>query len=389
MFKIPDNLYEISALRIPFFELSSQAVNGRRYIKFVVHEIFNDDSSWQDNGISWLESYTQQNMQTAINMSITAELLDREVPLNHGFTDIKDGMPVFENAAVVGHTHNAFIEQLELNGRLVKALICEGTLDEMRYPRFVAWLESQAANKEIVTGSVEISSKVKGEPIVYEGGYKPLGRKPQIYDYTGFSIITVKPANSSAIMLELNNNTNKEDVVVDEKMLKAEFEALSDKIAELNTLAAKDSEINSLNTALAEKDSKITELLGEIEKANAAIEEKGAEVSKLNETISELNGKVAEVEKKQLVSELNTAIASFSDEQKECVKDRIEVFSANPIQAEIDSIVSAIKVGIADKVIEAASKRVSEQNSAKTPFEFVDIFGNIDEGKQTESGSLF
>ena len=40
----------------PIYEISSEnKIAGRRPIKVVLHEIFPDNTRWQENGISWKE----------------------------------------------------------------------------------------------------------------------------------------------------------------------------------------------------------------------------------------------------------------------------------------------------------------------------------------------
>lgn len=86
------------------FELSNERqITGRRKIKIVLHEIFPSHDVWQENGISWDEEYTAQNIESVTNMSICVEFLseERRLPYGHGLTDIKDNMPYMEDATVV------------------------------------------------------------------------------------------------------------------------------------------------------------------------------------------------------------------------------------------------------------------------------------------------
>ena len=77
----------------PIYEISSEnKIAGRRPIKVVLHEIFPDNTRWQENGISWKEEYVQANLHSVVGMSIVAEFLteDRDVPYNHGMTDVRE-----------------------------------------------------------------------------------------------------------------------------------------------------------------------------------------------------------------------------------------------------------------------------------------------------------
>lgn len=76
----------------PIYEISSEnKIAGRRPIKVVLHEIFPDNTRWQENGISWKEEYVQANLHSVVGMSIVAEFLteDRDVPYNHGIATNK------------------------------------------------------------------------------------------------------------------------------------------------------------------------------------------------------------------------------------------------------------------------------------------------------------
>ena len=124
-------------------EISSESkIAGRRPFKAVLHEIFPDETQWQDNGISWKEEFVQLNMHSVVGMSVVVEFLteDRDVPYGHGMTDIRedDNLPLFEDATVVGHFEKAYIDDIEISGTTKRVLIAEGILDEMRYPKFVA-----------------------------------------------------------------------------------------------------------------------------------------------------------------------------------------------------------------------------------------------------------
>ena len=126
----------------PIYEISSEnKIAGRRPIKVVLHEIFPDNTRWQENGISWKEEYVQANLHSVVGMSIVAEFLteDRDVPYNHGMTDVReeDKLPLFEDATMVGHFDKAYVDDVEIGRGTKRCLVAEGTLDEMRYPKFV------------------------------------------------------------------------------------------------------------------------------------------------------------------------------------------------------------------------------------------------------------
>ena len=242
------------------YEISSESkIAGRRPIKVILHEIFPDDSTWQENGISWIEKYVQANLHSVVGMSITVEFLtdDRDIPYGHGMTEIRvqDNLPLFEDATMVGHFDRAYIDDVEIDGVTKRVLIAEGTLDEMRYPKFVAWLREHMAESTI-KGSVEIVGKAEHDGyIIYSGGWKEQGRIPQIYDYSGYAILSVKPADEAAIVMELNNKKQqKEESTMDEKLKNELMAVISGAVSESNSkwdeywakVEAKDAEIAQL-----------------------------------------------------------------------------------------------------------------------------------------------
>lgn len=107
------------------FELSNERqITGRRKIKIVLHEIFPSHDVWQENGISWDEEYTTQNIESVTNMSICVEFLseERRLPYGHGLTDIKDNMPYMEDATVVGHCEKGYVTDIEIDGETKECL---------------------------------------------------------------------------------------------------------------------------------------------------------------------------------------------------------------------------------------------------------------------------
>ena len=259
----------------PIYEISSEnKIVGRRPIKVVLHEVFPDDTQFQENGISWKEEYVLANLHSVVGMSIVVEFLteDRDVPYGHGMTDIRDedNLPLFEDATMVGHFDKAYVDDVEIGGVMKRVLIAEGTLDEMRYPKFVAWLRENMTDS-VVKGSVEIVGKPEHEGhIIYSGGWKDQGRVPQFYDYSGYAILGVKPADEAAIVMELNNKkSNKEDQKMEEK--------LKELMAAVTGISTGISESNS---KWDEYWAKVDGLQAQITQLNADIKQKEAEIDR-------------------------------------------------------------------------------------------------------------
>ena len=369
----------------PIYEISSEnKIAGRRPIKVVLHEIFPDNTRWQENGISWKEEYVQDNLHSVVGMSIVAEFLteDRDVPYNHGMTDVReeDKLPLFEDATMVGHFDKAYVDDVEIGGVTKRCLVAEGTLDEMRYPKFVAWLRENMADS-VVKGSVEIVGKPEHDGyIIYSGGWKEEGRVPQYYDYSGYAILSVKPADEAAIVMELNNKKlDKEDGTMDEKTKNELMAAVTGAVSEVNskweeywakvdTLLA---EISQLKADIAQKEADIKQLQADYDKEAAAKE--AAEAS-----LVEANAKITEMQNAAAVAELNAALAPYTEEQRAVAKEDIDAFNSNPGSVEINSIVGKICTAM---VQAARESQIAETNAASQ----IDVFGMTDDAGKKEN----
>ena len=368
------------------FEVSSERqITGRRKIKLILHEIFPEHDVWQTNGISWDEQYTMDNLGSVANMSICAEFLnaERSIPYGHGLTDIENNMPLMEDATVVGHCERAYIDDVEIDGEVKRVLVAEGYIDEIRYPKFVAWLFEKMSSGT-VKGSVEIIGHQEYENrIIYDGGWKEEGRIPQIYDYGGYAILGIKPADDSAIVMELNNKKEiKEETDMDEKIKNELTEIVSNALAELNSkwdeyyaqVAAKEAEITGLQADIAEKEA-------EIQRLRAEFEAKEAERAAQEAGLVEANAKIAELEKEKKISELNAALADFTSDEQEIAADDIAAFKADPDAIEINSITSKICVEMVRQRKEAAKVELNNQ--------VPDIFSGVIEPKEDNEVDIF
>ena len=369
----------------PIYEISSEnKIAGRRPIKVVLHEIFPDNTRWQENGISWKEEYVQANLHSVVGMSIVAEFLteDRDVPYNHGMTDVReeDKLPLFEDATMVGHFDKAYVDDVEIGGVTKRCLVAEGTLDEMRYPKFVAWLRENMADS-VVKGSVEIVGKPEHDGyIIYSGGWKEEGRVPQYYDYSGYAILSVKPADEAAIVMELNNKKlDKEDGTMDEKTKNELMAAVTGAVSEVNSKweeywAKVDkllAEISQLKADIAQKEADIKQLQADYDKEAAAKE--AAEAS-----LVEANAKITEMQNAAAVAELNAALAPYTEEQRAVAKEDIDAFNSNPGSVEINSIVGKICTAM---VQAARESQIAETNAASQ----IDVFGMTDDAGKKEN----
>jgi chromosome segregation ATPase len=184
---------------------------------------------------------------------------------------------------------------------------------------------------------------------------------------------------------------------MNEQEVKAVIEQTVNTMAELNSKLeecqkdcdAKIAEANeNAEAAIAEKN----EVVASVEEIKTALEQVRAEYKELDEKYNELWEEKKQLEKalgeakaKERVAALNTALAEFSEVEREYAKDEINAFNENPMEGEIDAIVMKINAGIgaafkADEVAKAA-----EQNSVDNG----DIFEEMHTSKEVADENIF
>lgn len=380
------------------FELSSQSnKNGRRRFKAILYEIFPDScidevgqvgTMFNENGITWIRQYCENALPSIQGMSLKCEFLDddRTELCGHGETELRseDGLPVFENAVVIGIFDKGYIEEIEtFDGNKKIVCIGEGTIDSLCYNNFCKKLEKDIENGCAPSGSVEILKTGDNDGIIYKYGYKDFGRIPMIFEHSGYALLGIRPADQTAKILELNSKEDK--IIMDEAQVKAivddVLKSTMNITAEMNK--CKDecaAQVSAATDTIAEKDAQIKELNAQIETLKAELEackKEKNELNSANETLqSEVNSlkeDVIESKKKEKIGELNSAIASFTDEEKEYAKAEIDAFNVDPITSEVNSVVNKIWEGIGKKAKEDA--KTYENNSKKV--ELDDIFAEV------------
>ena len=387
------------------FELSKKdSKNGRRHFKVILHEIYPDScvdekngvaSEYNENGISWIREYCEKALPTLEGKSIRCEFLDEERTFlnGHGETETKDGLPIFENAVMIGTFEKGYITDIETDEGIKTVCIGEGTIDGLCYHNFCEKLEEDIEDGNAPFGSVEILKTGDNPSIIYKYGYKDYGRIPMVFEYSGYALLGVRPADKTAKILELNqsNNVNKEDFTMGENEIKA---IVSQVISEMNSSAE---EINKMREEcekrIAESQTLVTELQEEIKDLNENIAELEAKVAALNDAntalttekeamtgeINELKSNLENAQKKEKIGELNAAIKGFTDEQKAFAQAEIDAFNENPLTSEINSVVDKIHAEIGKKYIEEAKKA-----SEHVEDDVEDIFSEINEKKVSE-----
>lgn len=376
-------------------EISKQTSKGGRVpIKIALLKIHEDDKETNKNGLHWKEEYVLNAIDSVKLMPICASFCDetKSTPLDHGLTGEEidnDGVrePLFENSETVGCFESANIEDVNVNGNDIRALVANGFLYNQRYPNFVKWVRQNKA-----LGNVDSSIEIMGletndNKIVYEESEpKDEFRTPKEFVFSGTSILSVSPADDNAIVLEVaQKQENKEDKTLDEKELK---ELIQSTISETNSkneeLLAKITELNSTinekDSVIAEKEEKIVELNATVEQVQKALDDLKKEHETYWAERDALEKELGALKAKARIGELNAAIEGFSDEEKKYAESEINSFNEKPLEGNIDAIVDKIYAGIgqASKKADAEAK-VAEQNSAKgnKDNEVIDIFSEM------------
>lgn len=391
------------------FELSEKkSKNGRRKFKIVLHTIFSDDvlvdglgTEYQDNGITWIEKYCEDALSTIKGMSLRAEFLDenRTQLCGHGESDIKDDLPIFENAVVLGEFDGGYIDNIDIDGEFVRCCIGTGTIDEMCYKNFIDQLEKDLESNSPPFASVEIYKTENNDSIKYLNNHSgdAKGRVPIEFIYSGCALLGITPADKNSKLLELNNKKQEEQIKMDKEQLELINNNIQQTKNELlesiktlsETNAKKEETIEELNACIQKKDmelnelneqvSNLTEALGKVEKERQEAYDKIDILYKEEEILKK---QIADVEVKNKIGELNSALSKFTDEEKEFAKEEIKAFEEDPTKFEINTITNKILQEIGKKAKEdfEKAKTIAEQNSLKN----IDIFAGLDEPKVKE-----
>lgn len=386
------------------FEISKRKnKNGRRHFSAVLHEIYPDEcvdtvnecgTIYNKNGITWLEKYCADAAPSIQDMSLRVEFLDEERTeiSGHGETGTDDGLPVFENANVIGHFTKGHIDTIkDENGADHRVMIGEGYIDEMCYKNFVDKLKSEIEDGDAPSGSVEIYQTESNDGIVYEYGYKETGRIPKEFVYSGYAILGVPPADEQAKIIEMNQE-NKEET---SPMTEAEIKALVEQtVSEFANVTAEMNECRQdCENKISEANSEVEKVTAEKNEIQASADAIKAALESLQKEYEELSGKydqlweerkmlekaLAEAQAKERIGELNQALSEYTEEQREYAKDEIEAFKADPVNSEINTVTDKILREIGVQAMKAAAeeaKHIAETNAANTET-VLDIFGEM------------
>lgn len=366
-------------------EISKRAAkNGRNPIKIALLKIHDDPKETNDNGLHWKEEYVQNAIDSTKCMPICASFCDetKTVPLDHGLTgEITDdnGMsePLFENSETVGVIESSSIENVTVNGNEIKALVGNGYIYSQRYNNFLKWVRQNYALSKVDTSIEIMGLETNDNKIVYEES-EPTNefRTPKEFAFTGTAILSVAPADSNAIVLEVAQKQNKEETVnMDEKELKALIQsAIAESNSKNDELTAK---IEELNSQIVAKDNTISELNATVEQVQKALDDLQKEHETYWAERDALEKELGELKAKARLGELNSAIENFTDDEKKYAEVEINAFKEKPLEGDINAIVSKIYAGIGQAQKKAAEDaKIAEQNSKKED-EKLDIFSEV------------
>lgn len=382
------------------FEISNnKPKNGKRKFKAILYKIHPDScvvnntgTEFNLNGITWIEEYCQSNIESIKDMSVTVEFLDddRVDILGHGDTGIEDGIPIYNNATVVGHFTNGYITDMTIDGEPCRVCVGEGYFDYMRYKPFVDDIETKLNNGQSIFGSIEVMGKPENDnKLVYLDGWKPEGRILKSFDHSGWAILSIKPADDKSTLVEINQNQVKEEKInMDEKELKAIIEST---IKETNSKNDELSNtITELNSTIVEKDNTIAELNASVEQLQTALDDLKKDMETYWAERNVIEEELAKAKVAQRLGELNSAIEGYTEDEQKYAEVEINAFKEDALKGDIDVIVSKICVGIVAKQKEL--EKIAEQNSVNEDNEVEDIFSevnSIDDANTDEETSIF
>ena len=325
-------------------------------------------------------------------MSLTVEFADPESQdelLGHGDTGFENGLPIFDNATIVGTFEKGYIADVEVKGEKKKVVIGEGTIDQMRNNNFVKHLEEMCANGEDLFGSVEICKSEGYQHIEYLNGKREEGRIPTVFDYSGYSLLGLRPADETATLIELNENQNETEGNAEMDEMKQMLQSVLDKMEASATTAA---ELNQAKDAYSELETKYNELNASSQEIQSALNQAKEELANWDQKWNALYDEKCALEKmlgearaKERLGELNNALSVFTDEQIAFAKEEKEAFENDPMNGEINTVVNKIYCEIGKR---AEEQRIAEQNNAhenKNEQEAEDIFSEINASEQDDS----
>lgn len=358
---------------------------GRKNIRMVLLTI-HEEGEMNRNGITWVEQYVLDNLESIKGIPICATFLDedKEDLYDHGYTETvesEDGKsePLFLNSESVGVIEDAKIEEIEIDGETKKVLVGYGYIFCQRYPNLCEKLESSKVKSSIeIMGTDENDRK-----IIYDGGYKEKGRKPMVFDFTGTCLLGVLEADENCYVLEVAENKNKEEKLnMDENKI---IEVIQKAITETNAVKADtETKIAELNSQIEAKDAEIKEANEAKEVAENNASEKDSKIAELEAENAKLKEELAACKKREACEAFDAMLANYTDDEKKCVESEINAYKENPLDGNADEIISKICRNIVENQKKAeADAKIAEQNEVKEN-ETIDIFSEVNSDEEKD-----
>ena len=358
---------------------------GRKNIRMVLLTI-HEEGEMNRNGITWVEQYVLDNLDSIKGIPICATFLDedKEDLYDHGYTETvesEDGKsePLFLNSESVGVIEDAKIEVIEIDGETKKVLVGYGYIFCQRYPNLCEKLESSKVKSSIeIMGTDENDRK-----IIYDGGYKEKGRKPMVFDFTGTCLLGVLEADENCYVLEVAENKNKEEKLnMDENKI---IEVIQKAITETNAVKADtETKIAELNSQIEAKDAEIKEANEAKEVAENNASEKDSKIAELEAENAKLKEELAACKKREACEAFDAMLVNYTDDEKKCVESEINAYKENPLDGNADEIISKICRNIVENQKKAeADAKIAEQNEAKEN-ETIDIFSEVNSDEEKD-----
>lgn len=381
-------------------EISKRASKGGRVpIKIALLKIHDDTSETNANGIHWNEEYIKNAMDSAKMMPICAEFCDetKETPMGHGLTGTvvnDDGIqePVFENSETVGVIESTEVTTVSIDSQDVKVLLGTGYLYNQRYPNFVKWVRTNFALGKVDTSIEIMGLDINDNKITYlENAPTEEFRTPKDFVFSGTAILSVTPSDSNAIVIEVAQKQNKEEIKLTEQEI---MNLVQKTIVETNSAKEDvDAKITELNTQLVEKENTITELNASVARLQTALDELNKEHETYWAERDLLEQELVKAKVATKLGELDSTIGEFNEAEQSVAKDDIEKLKTDinactkkeeleSVTSEINSIKSKICMAIVANQKKAESDaKIAEQNEAKEN-ETVDIFSEINSAEE-------
>ena len=358
---------------------------GRKNIRMVLLTI-HEEGEMNRNGITWVEQYVLDNLESIKGIPICATFLDedKEDLYDHGYTETvesEDGKsePLFLNSESVGVIEDAKIEVIEIDGETKKVLVGYGYIFCQRYPNLCEKLESSKVKSSIeIMGTDENNRK-----IIYDGGYKEKGRKPMVFDFTGTCLLGVLEADENCYVLEVAENKNKEEKLnMDENKI---IEVIQKAITETNAVKADtETKIAELNSQIEAKDAEIKEANEAKEVAENNASEKDSKIAELEAENAKLKEELAACKKREACEAFDAMLVNYTDDEKKCVESEINAYKENPLDGNADEIISKICRNIVENQKKAeANAKIAEQNEVKEN-ETIDIFSEVNSDEEKD-----